>query len=263
MKLSWTAHTDKGRYRENNEDSFLAVNFDAHEVRILGKVGEGTLAQSDYVFAVSDGMGGAKSGEFASKIAVEKITRLLPQSFKASAMGIDSGRGDILTELFVRVHEQMTYLARSYEECRGMGATLSLCWFSIDSMFFCHIGDSRIYLVPETGSMKQLTDDHTFVGYRFRQGLMTEREARNAPDKNRLQKALGGGQQYIEPHVGAVRFEKGDKFFLCSDGVVDGLWNRNIEEAVRSNLSGQEIVNLAINEGSKDNVTAMLIQLSE
>jgi PPM family protein phosphatase len=261
MTLSWTAHTDKGRFRDNNEDSFLAVTFDSTEVRLLGKLGEGDLTTSDYVFAVSDGMGGAKSGEFASRIAVEKITRLLPQSFKAAAMGLDSGRGDILAELFTRVHGQMTYLARCYEECRGMGATLSLCWFSPEHMFFCHIGDSRIYLVPHDGPMKQLTDDHTFVGYQFREGLLTEMQARTAPGRNRLQKALGGGQQYIEPQVGVVRFEPRDRFLICSDGVVDGLWNRGIEEAVRAGLDGQQIVKLALDEGSRDNVTAMVISV--
>src|SRR5688500_8895765 len=81
-ELGWSGITDRGRVRENNEDSFLALNFDGHEVRYLGKTGSSSVADADFVFAVSDGMGGAKSGEFASRIAVDRITRLLPRSFR-------------------------------------------------------------------------------------------------------------------------------------------------------------------------------------
>ena len=261
MLLKWSGHTDKGRVRQNNEDAFLALTFDAREVRFLGKVGEDTMASSDFVFAVSDGMGGAKSGEFASRIAVEKITKLLPKSFKVSAQGINAGRGDILGELFVAIHQEMLAMGRYYDECRGMGATLSLCWFSPEWMFFGHLGDSRVYFIPKDGPMRQVTDDHTFVGYKVRQGLMTEREARLDPSRNRLQKCLGAGLQFVEPHLGAVGFEPGDKFLICSDGVVDGLWDRSIESAVRSGMSAVDLVRHAISEGSRDNVTALIISV--
>ncbi|HRE84646.1 MAG TPA: serine/threonine-protein phosphatase, partial [Opitutaceae bacterium] len=76
--VAWSGLTDRGRVRANNEDAFLALTVDAYEVRYLGKTGEGSLSASDFVFAVSDGMGGAKSGEIASKLAVDRITQLLP-----------------------------------------------------------------------------------------------------------------------------------------------------------------------------------------
>lgn len=113
--------THRGRVRVNNEDTFLALTFDAHEVRYLGKIGESTLAESDFIFAVSDGMGGAKSGEFASRIAVEKITRLLPRSFKFSAQRLVPGFADILTLLFDNIHTELTRMGRVYDECAGMG----------------------------------------------------------------------------------------------------------------------------------------------
>src|SRR4051812_19407524 len=80
--LRWSGVTDLGRVRKNNEDTFLALTFDGHEVRYLGKTGEASLRGSDFVFAVSDGMGGAKSGEFASRIAIDRITKLLPRGFR-------------------------------------------------------------------------------------------------------------------------------------------------------------------------------------
>lgn len=75
---------------------------------VIWGIGEGTLASEDYVFAVSDGMGGAKSGEFASKIATEKITKLLPKSFKQSAQGLASGFTDLRRGV-VRYNSQGTH----------------------------------------------------------------------------------------------------------------------------------------------------------
>ena len=266
LSLRWSGCSDKGRFRSNNEDAFLALTFDAREVRYLGKIGEGTLANEDYVFAVSDGMGGAKSGEFASKIAIEKITKLLPKSFKQSAQGLSAGFGDVLGELFDSIHKELTALGRWYEECRDMGATLSLGWFTPEWMFFGHLGDSRIYYLPHDGPMKQITQDHTFVGFQFRQGLLNEREVRNHPRRNILQKCLGAGHQFVDPHMGAVGFAAGDKILICSDGVVDGLWNSGIESRLRAPLPEGEtyarrLVMDAIAEGSRDNVTALVIEV--
>ena len=112
--IRWSGLTDKGRVRLNNEDAFLGLAIDGHEVRFLGKTGETTMASADFLFAVSDGMGGAKSGEFASRIAVEKITRLLPKSYRLSAQGLASGFQDVLIELFEAVHHELLKLAQSY-----------------------------------------------------------------------------------------------------------------------------------------------------
>lgn len=265
LSLRWSGMTDKGRVRPNNEDAFLALTFDAREVRYLGKIGEASLSETDYVFAVSDGMGGAKSGEFASKIATDKITKLLPRSFKQSAAGIRESFGDVLAELFQHIHAEMLQLGRVYDECRGMGATLTLCWFTPEWLFFGHLGDSRLYYLPHDGPMKQLTDDHSFVGWQRKQGLLNEREARTHPRKNVLTKSLGAGHQFVEPHVGAVGFEAGDRFVICSDGVVDGLWDHKINDLARSTPEGRTLAELlvrsAIEEGSRDNTTALVIEI--
>lgn len=102
-QLLWSGHTDRGRVRQNNEDAFLGVAVDAYEVRHLGKIGEASIDDADFVFAVSDGMGGASAGEFASKIAVEKITRMMPPLFKQRASGLSAGYEDVLEELFAAI----------------------------------------------------------------------------------------------------------------------------------------------------------------
>ena len=239
QKIKWFGGTECGK-RKNNEDAFLGLQFDAHEVHHLGKVGEAKMTDTDFVFAVSDGMGGALSGEYASKIAVEKITKLLPRSFHQSALGLDAGRADVLTELFAQIHRALAYLGSSYEECAGMEATLSLAWFTPGWMFFAHIGDSRIYYLPKReGGIKQITQDDTHVGWLFRNGKISEREARNHPRRNVLQKALGGGNQFVDPQIGAVAYEPGDIFLLCSDGLVEKIYERTTARAAAKSRIGK------------------------
>lgn len=268
-RLRWSGITDVGRYRANNEDTFLALNFDGHDLRYLGKTGEASLQGTDFVFAVSDGMGGAKSGEFASRITVDRITRLLPRSFRLSAAGMATGFQDILSELFTAIHQDLTKLGASYEECAGMGCTLSLCWFTPSWAYFGHIGDSRIYYFPSEGGMTQVTHDHSFVGTQRRKGLMNEREARSDPRRSSLHQALGAGNQFIEPQIGAVGHRPGDRFLICSDGLVDGLWDREIEEMVRSTpaLSSEaplakQLVSTAVQNSGRDNTTAIVIEVA-
>ena len=265
--LRWSALSDLGRFRKNNEDSFLALTFDARELCYLGKIGDGNLLQGDFVFAVSDGMGGAKSGEFASKIAVEKITRLLPKSYSLSAQKFDAGLPDVMRELFEQIHGAMTEMGRYYEECAGMGATLSLCWVMPEWVYFGHIGDSRIYYLPKNGPMVQVSHDHSYVGWLFREGKINEREARNHPQRHALNQALGGGQKNIDPQIGRIAWEKGDRFLICSDGVVDGLWDRKIEEMARASTADGELnavalVKEAVADSGRDNTTALLFELA-
>lgn len=259
--LEWSGMTHPGRFRPNNEDSFLALNFDARDVRYLGKTGDGCLDSGDFVFAVSDGMGGAKSGEFASRIAVEKITQLLPRSFGMAAQRLEAGFDDVLRELFERIHGSISDLGRYYEECRGMGATLSLCWFMPGWMCFSHIGDSRIYYLPKEGEARQITHDDSHVGWLFRNGKLNEREARNHPQRHSLTQALGAGKKSIDPHIGRVGCQSGDRFLICSDGLVDGLWDRKMAELARGPLDASRLVLEAVSESGRDNTTALLIEV--
>lgn len=255
--------------RANNEDAFLGLSFDAHEVHHLGRVGESHSRKMDFVFAVSDGMGGAKAGEYASRIAVEKITKLLPRSFQQKASGMEAGFSDVLTELFGQINRALTYLGHSYEECHGMATTLSLCWFTPEWVYFGHVGDSRIYYLPaKSECIKQLSEDDTHVGWLFRTGKINEREARTHPRRNVLQKALGGGNQFVDPQVGAVGYESGDIFLICSDGVVDSLYDHHIVDVLRSHdfskssgCPAQRLVREALDKGSRDNITAMVVRV--
>lgn len=270
VTLRWFGSTDRGKVRTNNEDAFVGLQFDAREVHRLGKIGEASTASTDFAFAVSDGMGGAKAGEYASRIAVDKITTLLPRSFQQAAAGLEAGFADVLTELFARIHGALKLVGGSYEECRGMETTLSLCWFTPGWMYFGHVGDSRIYYLPAGGEViKQLSHDDTHVGWLFRNGKINEREARSHPRRSVLQKALGGGNQFVDPQVGAVGYESGDIFLLCTDGLVDGLYESHLVELLRSPEPSDTNANLAnclVNESvaksGRDNTTALVIKVA-
>jgi serine/threonine protein phosphatase PrpC len=268
-RLQWFGRTDRGHVRKNNEDTFLALEFDAREVHYLGKIGEAPTGNADFVFAVSDGMGGAKAGELASRITVDKITHLLPRSFKQSALGLQTPFADIFTELFDQVHRALTFLGSSDEEVHGMQATLSLCWFTPGWVYFGHVGDSRIYYLPASGKeIKQLSHDDTYVGWLYRNGQISEWEAHNHPRRTALQKALGGGNQYVEPQVGAVAYETGDLFLLCTDGLTEGLYDTQLFDLLRrpdaveaAATPAQRLVEASLARAGNDNTTALVIEI--
>jgi serine/threonine protein phosphatase PrpC len=262
--LHWSALTHQGNIRPNNEDTFLALEFDGREVHYLGKQGNGSCAKTDFAFAVSDGMGGANSGEFASRITKDKITQLLPKGFRITAPGPQSGYADILRQLFTAIHQDLIQLGESYEECRGMGTTLSLAWLTPGWMYFGHIGDSRIYHLPAAGGLQQLTHDHGHVGWLRRNGRLNEREARTHPMRNALHQALGAGHQIIDPQFGIIASAPGDRFLLCSDGVIEGLWDRHLEEIMRTSSPipvADRLVAAALERAGRDNITALVVDV--
>jgi serine/threonine protein phosphatase PrpC len=148
-----------------------------------------------------------------------------------------------------------------------MGATLSLGWFTPGWMHFAHIGDSRIYWLPKGGKMKQLTDDHSHVGWMQRQGQLNERQARTHPRRSVLMQVLGAGRQYLEPQIGSVGCESGDRFLFCTDGVIDGIWdhrwptcspkiNRQQTKPTRSGSSSMPWLSLG-----RDNASAVVVEV--
>jgi PPM family protein phosphatase len=266
--LKWSGWTDRGKVRPNNEDSFLGLQFDGREVFRLGKSGEASAEKMDFAFAVCDGMGGAQAGEFASRIASEKITMLLPRAFQQKASGLQPGFADVLAELFSQIHRALVFVGGSYEETEGMQTTLSLCWFTPDWIFFGHIGDSRIYHLPKRkNKIMQLTHDDTHVSWLLREGKISEREARNHPRRNVLQKALGGGNQFVDPQVGAIACERGDIFLLCTDGLTDGLYDGQLTELLRESPSSKKsnpaqlLAEVSVKNSGRDNTTALVVQV--
>lgn len=262
--------THVGRFRKNNEDSFLIVACDAQQIYYLGKQGEADFSKGDVIFAVSDGMGGANAGEFASRIVVQKIAELIPRGFRLAAEGFHRGGIDFLEELFQRIHEDMVYNARHYDECRGMGATLTFCWLTPDKAFFGHIGDSRLYYLPEGGGIRQVSEDHTHVGWLVRTGQISAIEGRMHPGKNQLQKSLGGKSRSSDPQLGSLKLVPGDKLMLCTDGISDEISDRAMESFLRDPPEriahlppAERLIREALDGSGRDNLTAMVIEFPQ
>ena len=176
--------------------------------------------------------------------------------------------GDVLDALFGEIHRALMYLGATDPDCSGMGATLSMCWFTPNWMYFGHIGDSRIYYFPaREGGMKQVSHDDTHVGWLFRNAKINEWQARRHPGRNALQRALGAGHQFVDPQVGAVAYEPGDLFLLCTDGLIDGLYDAQILEILQSarpfgteSNPAQRLVRSAVEHAGRDNTTALVIE---
>ncbi len=258
--VEWSCATDVGRYRKNNEDAFLALALDEEGAHYLGAEGAAGLGRSDFLFAVSDGMGGARSGEFASRIAVEKITQLLPRHFRRTGGG-QSGSAEALTDLFRLIHLEMGLLGEAYPECSGMGATLSLCWFTPRRVLVAHIGDSRVYRWREGGGISQITHDDTQVGALQRSGKISDYEARNHPGRNRLMRALGGRNQYVDPQLEELPVGAGERFLICSDGVTEGVWDRALGRHLEARSEAGDLVAEAVRANGRDNATAVVVSV--
>jgi protein phosphatase len=182
---------------------------------------------------------------------------------------MNAGFNDVLEELFDAIHEELLRLGRSYSECSGMGATLTLAWLTPQWLYFAHIGDSRLYYLPREGGIRQLSHDHSYVGWLRREGRINEREAREHPQKNSLQQALGAGHQFVDPHIGAIAHRPGDRFLLCSDGVIDGLWDSALDDIVRNPSPARvhqpaalRLVEEAMENSGRDNLTAIVIEVA-
>ncbi|MBP7482984.1 MAG: serine/threonine-protein phosphatase, partial [Lacunisphaera sp.] len=177
--------------------------------------------------------------------------------------GPQSGYDRILLELFHEIHADLLKLGESYEECQGMGTTLSLGWFTPGWLYFGHIGDSRIYHLPPAGGLQQISEDHGHVGWLRRTGRINEREARSHPMRNALHQALGAGHQIISPQLGALPCAPGDRFLLCSDGLIDCLWDHHLDEILHQPdpaPAAQRLLAAALERAARDNITALVVE---
>ncbi len=262
--LQWCGLTREGARRPGNQDALSVFTSAMGWVDSAPLCGEQSIDGNGLIFAVSDGMGGPAAGEVASALVVRELRRFLP-----AMMGDFHGAADpegLLEAAVKSLHDYVTRVGEHDLKLRGMGATVVCGLFYRTRVTFAHVGDSRFYKYRE-GSLTQLTYDHTYVGSQFRAGRLNEREARMHPRKNVLQQAIGGGCQFVNPQVASTSIEVGDWFLICSDGVIDGLWNKNLAEcfadADRDSQSAEQvarrILDWAMDEAGGDDTTLFVV----
>lgn len=197
----------------------------------MPQAGSHSLAEHDLVFAVSDGMGGGNAGDLASSLLLQRMTEIIPETFKAAASGFFPDCLSHLTAALRSVHGRINEAGVASDATKGMAATVALAWFTPENLYLANVGDSRIYRARE-GAAEQLTKDHTSAWGQWKRGEITEFQYRNHPRRSALYEVVGGGHAEVCPHLAAIPYEPGDRFLICSDGLVDGLWERHIADAL-------------------------------
>jgi protein phosphatase len=228
--------TDPGRKRHHNEDSYVF---------------------QPPLFAIADGMGGARAGEVASALAADALNE---------GRG-DSGGEHIVVQLIQEANRRVHERASTDAETSGMGTTITVARVEDDgSVTFGHVGDSRAYLL-RANNLEQLTDDHSLVAELVRRGELSAEAAEVHPQRSVITRALGTDPD-VDVDAFSVVGEAGDVYLICSDGLSDMVDGTTIEAILREHRANLEeaarsLVLAANRAGGDDNITAVLFELVE
>lgn len=262
LTLRWAARTVSGTRKPTNDDSWLVFGSSASGALPFREEGNSNLDNYDLVFAVSDGMGGGNAGDLASRTLLNEMSRIIPETFKAAAHGFYPDYLEHLTSAIRHIHERINTAAQQDEAHNGMAATLALAWFTPENLYIANAGDSRMYRLRE-GQLEQLSKDHTFAWAQWKRGQMNEFQFRSHPRRSALYEVVGGNHQGVNPYLTATSYQAGDIFLLCTDGVIDGLWERHLSEALAACTNPAEtadaILSRAISNAGLDDTTLIII----
>ena len=266
--LEWYAKSVSGTKKTTNDDSLLIFASGIDGATILEPEGKHSLAYQDLVFCVSDGMGGGNAGNIASKLLLDVLSSLIPRTFKTAAAGFHPDYLSHLTQAIQAVHLAVNAEAHIDEKKKGMAATLALAWFTPENLYLGNVGDSRIYIHQSSDDQtKQLTEDHTFAWKKMNREEITEREYRAHPRRSILYEVIGGGHNKVNPTVASIPYSRGDRFLICSDGLIDGLWQKHIHSAFLKKPSSTKslaegLISRAIANDGTDDTTLITITVS-
>lgn len=263
-RIHWAAASRSGSRKPRNDDAWVVFSSDLNGASALPEKGEAALSVQDIVIAVSDGMGGGNAGDLASSLILEHMAEQIPQTFKAAAAGFFPDSIAHLQDVIKEVHENINLAAAGCEDKKGMAATLALAWFTPENMYLANVGDSRIYLCRD-GETTQLTKDHTSAWGQWKRGEIQEIQYRTHPRRAALYEVVGGGHQLVCPHFAAIPYGPGDRFLVCSDGLIDGVWERHISDALAKGDFPENIrdtlLKRAIDNSGIDDTTLVVIEI--
>jgi len=245
--------SDVGRVRTNNEDCY----------KIFERLN---------LFVLSDGMGGEVHGEIASAMAVETVVKhCLDAETNPAAQVIGavqpywSARTKHLATAVHLANRTIFKAAEKNPDHRGMGATLTAAWVDGAKLSIAHVGDSRAYLL-RSGSLLQLTRDHSLVAEQVRRGILTAAEAEESTMQSVLLRALGA-QAAIEVDAEEHTLFPRDVLLLCSDGLTRMVTEPEIAGTLQAETdptrAAEKLVALANERGGPDNITVLTVRLEK
>src|SRR5262245_13439880 len=237
-----------GNYRENNEDAIEVKQFPDLTVCI-----------------VADGMGGQAAGEIASKRAIEVVPRELRKGLAGA--GTTDQVKTVIRKAVVQANEEIIAMGQLDRDLRNMGTTIVLAvWRKGGELFIAGVGDSRAYLIRDE-NIEQLTVDHSLAQALVENKTISAAEAREHRFRNVLWKYLGTKEVGEGPEVKAIPIQAGDRFVLCSDGMSGVVADPQILSFVQEHPAPQECADgldqLALDQNSRDNVSVIVIEVSE
>ena len=235
MKLKWGASTDVGMVRQQNEDSYLA---------------------EENLYVVADGMGGHNAGEIASALACSRAAEVARAGRVRSAQALS----EFVTEANVAIFDAATTTTGQH----GMGTTITALAVLDDSfttVAVANVGDSRTYLL-RNGELRQVSVDHSYVQDLIAQGYVSREEARTHPQRNIVTRALGIDRSVLVDTF-VIDTMPGDRFVLCSDGLVDEIDDVAIAGIAQStedpSSCASRLVSAAKTAGGRDNITVVVV----
>ena len=235
--------SDQGCVRKQNQDAYKMERLDRNTI----------------ICAVCDGMGGAKSGNIASSLAVEVFVEEVRRCWKPS-MGQDEA--DQMLRSAVKLANFTVYdQAAQFEEFDGMGTTLVAALVRGRRATFVNVGDSRGYHINSEG-ITQVTKDHSLVQLMVDRGNLTAEQAKTYPGKNYITRAIGT-EPTVQCDIFHMELSRGDCLLLCSDGLSNMMDDQEILFEVVHGVNKQQcckrLLSIAVSRGAPDNVTSVLI----
>jgi len=266
MLIDFAAITHQGRVRKNNEDAYLVSALDGEEPLVNQLRRVKPVCPRGLLASVADGMGGAAAGEIASREGLMAVAMYLFGHWGRNTQ--PSTEVDLFKALGgAVVAASAAVLSWSDQErsARGMGSTLTASLIWNGHAYLAQIGDSRAYLYrrPE---LVQLTVDQTLVEEMVSSGFLTLEQAKTHPQRSMITQALGCPQDLV-PALGKVALCRGDRLLLCSDGLHGEVSDAQIKEILDHGYSARRsaelLVEAALENGGRDNVTVLLLALDD
>lgn len=244
-----------GHIRNNNEDNYYCngkVRQDLNEP-VTTACARGSVRKA--LFAVADGMGGGANGEIASAYTVANLQPAALSQVKICA------RASIRA-----ANEQICSHIRN-TACGSMGSTLAALYLDGDKAVGCNVGDSRIYLY-RSSHLRQISTDHTTAQMLVNMGALIPEQARTHPGRRILRQHIGIFEEELTiapSFTDTITLQHGDVFLLCSDGLTDMVTDEQISRILDGDGSAKDLaealIQKALEQGGRDNVTALIVKI--